>query len=59
MRTSYCGKQVQGELLARLDNQLSHNRVWQSGINAAFEDAVDGWRQAYALHIRVIRYIRS
>jgi DNA primase len=42
-----------GEFLARLDAQLSHNGVWQSGINAAFEDAVDGWQQAYALHIRI------
>jgi DNA primase len=40
------------ELLSKLDIQLSHNRIWQTGINAAFEDAVDGWRQAYALHIR-------
>ncbi len=39
-------------ILTKMDEQLSHNRIWQSGIEAAFEDAVDGWRQAYVLHIR-------
>ncbi len=42
----------EGDLLAKLDAQLSQNRVWQSGIEAALEDAIDGWRQAYTLHIR-------
>ncbi|MGB7286018.1 MAG: DNA primase [Salaquimonas sp.] len=39
-------------VIAKMDTQLSQNRVWQSGINAAYEDALDGWRQAYVLHIR-------
>jgi len=42
-----------GEYMEKLDSQLGHNRVWQSAIEAAFEDAADGWQQAYALHIRI------
>lgn len=42
-----------GSVITGMDEQLSQNRIWQCGINAAFEDAIDGWRQAYALQIRV------
>ena len=31
---------------------MRDNRVWQALPAAAFEDAVDGWKQAYALHLR-------
>jgi DNA primase len=42
-----------GELLARIDEQLRVNGVWQAIPDAGFEDALDGWRQAYALHMRM------
>ncbi len=42
----------QGEAIARMDRQLAENRIWQFGIEAAFEDSLEGWRQAYSLHIR-------
>ena len=35
-----------------MDAQLTQNRIWQFRPDAAFEDAMDGWRQAYTLHIR-------
>ncbi len=41
-----------GEILARMDSLLAENRVWQALPDAAFEDAVDGWRQAHLLHLR-------
>ncbi|MCG6858415.1 MAG: DNA primase [Salaquimonas sp.] len=41
-----------GELIAALDRQLRENRLWQALPEAAFEDALDGWRQAHALHMR-------
>jgi len=41
-----------GEAIGAMEDQLSQNRIWQCGLEAAFEDAIDGWRQAYALHIR-------
>ena len=41
-----------GETLASLDRQLRDNRLWQALPEAAFEDALDGWRQAHALHMR-------
>ena len=41
-----------GDVLQRMDEQLAQNRVWQTGVSAAFEDAADGWRQAYLLHVR-------
>ncbi len=34
------------------ERQLRDSRVWQALPEAAFEDAIDGWRQAYALHLR-------
>jgi DNA primase len=40
------------EVISRMEKQLSQNRIWQCDLQAAFEDAVEGWRQAYALHIR-------
>lgn len=40
------------ELIERLEEQLRLNRVWQAGIEAAFEDALDGWEQAYTLQMR-------
>jgi DNA primase len=41
-----------GETVDALDRQLRGNRVWQTLPEAAFEDALDGWRQAHALHMR-------
>ena len=40
------------EVLKLYEQQLRDNRVWQALPAAAFEDAVDGWKQAYALHLR-------
>lgn len=40
------------ETIATLDRQLRDNRLWQALPEAAFEDALDGWRQAHALHMR-------
>ena len=37
---------------ALLQKQIRENRVWQAGVQAAFEDARDGWFQALALHQR-------
>jgi len=42
----------QGEFFERAEDQLKRNRVWQSLAEAAFEDAADGWKQAYTLHMR-------
>ncbi|MEM7461951.1 MAG: toprim domain-containing protein, partial [Pseudomonadota bacterium] len=39
-------------ILERMNTQLRQNRVWQALPGAAFEDAVDGWQQAYRLHLR-------
>jgi DNA primase len=41
-----------GESVAQMDALLAGNRVWQALPDAAFEDAVDGWRQAHLLHLR-------
>lgn len=41
-----------GEALAGMEEQLRNNRIWQALPEAAFEDALDGWRQAYALQMR-------
>ncbi len=38
--------------LKLLDSQIRNNRVWQVLAEAAFEDALDGWLQALALHDR-------
>lgn len=35
-----------------LESQIRNNRVWQVLAEAAFEDALDGWLQALALHDR-------
>ncbi|MCF6322250.1 MAG: DNA primase [Rhizobiaceae bacterium] len=40
------------QTLELYEQQLRDNRVWQALPQAAFEDAVDGWKQAYALHLR-------
>lgn len=40
------------EIVERMNTQLRQNRVWQALPGAAFEDAVDGWMQAYRLHMR-------
>lgn len=41
-----------GESFERLEAQLVQNRIWQCSLEAAFEDAIEGWRQAYALQLR-------
>lgn len=41
-----------GETMERFDAQMVQNRIWQFGLDAAFEDSMEGWRQAYALHVR-------
>ena len=41
-----------GELVERMERQLRNNRIWQALPDAAFEDALDGWRQAYALQMK-------
>ena len=41
-----------GDLLALYEGQLRGNRIWQALPQAAFEDAVDGWKQAYALYLK-------
>ncbi|MEC9342590.1 MAG: DNA primase [Pseudomonadota bacterium] len=41
-----------GETISTLDRQLRENRLWQALPEAAFEDALDGWRQAHVLHMR-------
>jgi len=45
------------DLVLRMENQLTQNRIWQCDLQAAFEDAAEGWRQAYALHIRSLSLI--
>ncbi|MCP4070173.1 MAG: DNA primase [Hyphomicrobiales bacterium] len=42
----------QGEIFERYERQLRDNRIWQALPQAAFEDAIDGWKQAYALYLR-------
>ena len=34
-----------------LQTQVRQNRIWQAMVEAAFEDARDGWRQALNLHV--------
>lgn len=41
-----------GDIVDAYERRLRDNRVWQALPEAAFEDAVDGWKQAYALHLR-------
>lgn len=45
-------KQCGNEIMERMEAQLRENRLWQALPDASFEDALDGWRQAYRLHIR-------
>ncbi|WP_075996979.1 DNA primase [Salaquimonas pukyongi] len=40
------------ETARQMEMQLTQNRIWQFRPDAAFEDALDGWRQAYSLHMR-------
>ena len=40
------------DFLGLLERQLRENRVWQALPQAAFEDAVDGWKQAFSLYLR-------
>ncbi len=41
-----------GDFLDALSLQLKSNKLWQLLPEAAFEDARDGWRQAYTLHLK-------
>ncbi len=38
--------------LEMLFAQVRHNRIWQAMAEAAYEDALDGWEQAFVLHQR-------
>ncbi|MFZ1813630.1 MAG: DNA primase [Rhizobiaceae bacterium] len=42
----------QGETLETMEQQLRQNRIWQALPGAGFEDAGDGWKQAFTLHQR-------
>lgn len=42
----------QGELLARLESQVRNARIWTATVEAAAEDAREGYSQALALHKR-------
>ena len=44
--------QGHGPALDQMDALLSANRIWQALGDAAFEDGLDGWRQAHLLHLR-------
>ena len=39
-------------IVEAVSSQLKASQLWQFLPNAAFEDARDGWNQAYALHLR-------
>lgn len=41
-----------GDVLNKMQEQLRHSRVWQTGIEAGFEDAIDGWHQSYVMHLK-------
>lgn len=41
-----------GEVLNKMQEQLRNNRMWQTEIQAGFEDAIDGWQQAYIMHLK-------
>ncbi len=41
-----------GELISTLKSQLAAAKLWQLLPEAAFEDARDGWFQAYTLHLK-------
>lgn len=38
--------------MEQIDQLLRENRIWQALPAAGFEDALDGWRQAYLLHVK-------
>jgi len=40
------------ELVERLDRHLREGGIWQASAGASEQDALDGWRQALALHHR-------
>lgn len=40
------------DILEQANRQLRDNRIWQGLADAAFEDALNGWRQAVSLHLR-------
>lgn len=40
------------DAVQQMDSQLRFNRLWQALPDAAFEDALDGWRQARTLHVK-------
>ena len=42
----------QGEFIARLEAQIRNARIWTATVEAASEDAHEGYRQALALHKR-------
>jgi DNA primase len=46
-----------GEILDQADRQLRDARIWQGLPDAAFEDALGGWRQAVSLQLRA-RHLR-
>ncbi|MEL7429555.1 MAG: DNA primase [Pseudomonadota bacterium] len=41
-----------GEFVGTLASQLKASKLWQVLPDAAFEDARDGWRQAFTLHMK-------
>lgn len=43
-----------GPLIAAMDQQIRNARLWTATAEAAFEDAREGYGQAYALHKRAI-----
>ncbi len=43
-----------GPLIAAMDQQIRNARLWTATASAAFEDAREGYGQAYALHKRAI-----
>ncbi|WP_417416240.1 DNA primase [Hoeflea sp.] len=42
----------QGEFIARLENQIRNARIWTATVEAASEDAREGYQQALSLHKR-------
>ncbi|MCX8996532.1 DNA primase [Rhizobiaceae bacterium BDR2-2] len=43
-----------GPLIAAMEQQIRNARLWTATVEAAFEDAREGYGQAYALHKRAI-----
>jgi DNA primase len=48
----YLETQGESDVLRQMNALLSANRIWQALPQAAFEDALDGWKQASLLHLR-------